>query len=103
MNLYLKMPMDLTKELLKDIPDHELVNELMERGNLVDMWTPTDIKHIDHNYRIDNDAKKMDVLNENDYTEILALAQEELDNNVGINWSILEGYYLEFLQTNNLI
>jgi hypothetical protein len=103
MNLYLKMPMDLTKELLKDIPDHELINELMERGNLVDMWTPTDIEHIDHNYRIDNDAKKMDVLNENDYTEILALAQEELDNNVGINWSILEGYYLEFLQTNNLI
>jgi hypothetical protein len=45
----------------------------------------------------------MDALNENDYTEILALAQKELDNNVGINWSILEGYYLEFLQTNNLI
>ncbi len=95
--------MEATNKKLADFSTDTLINELKARGNCVDVWQPQDVEHIDYNYRLDNNAAKMDALNEDDYISILINAQDGLDNNVGMNWDILKANYLDYLENNNLI
>ncbi len=95
--------MEATTDKLKYFTDFDLTQELIARGNLVDVWGTADIFYIDFNYRTDNNITTMDPLTEDDAKEILRIAQTEIDDNVGINWSILEAHYIDYIRTNNLI
>ncbi len=75
-------------EYLKDIQSEDLIDELKKRGLLVHVWDMHDVFRIEEEYREDNGILD-DIIKEGDAKEILADAQTHLDDNVGMNWSIL--------------
>lgn len=90
-------------EYLKDIQSEDLLDELKKRGLFVDVWDKHDVNTVENMYKDDHGIEDDILIKKEDAIEILRIAQEHLDNNVGMNWSILQAHFIDYINTNNLI